>query len=67
MGCWHHHHCGPYRDWAPQPYPYPDLPIRRAERYANVDEVAMLQDHLRRLETEMARVRQMIDDAFGAS
>ena len=67
MGCWHHHHCGPYWDWAPLPYSSPAPPIRRGERYPNADEVALLQEHLRRLEAETARVRRMIEDVSGAS
>jgi hypothetical protein len=60
MGCCYPHHHGPC--WGPYRYPYPlepDVYPRRRRRRA--DEVGDLQDHLRGLESEIAFVRQQLE------
>lgn len=60
MACgWHH--CGPCWDWNWRPYPPPPVPRWRSESPAD-EEVAMLREYLRRLEAEIAHVRQRLDE-----
>lgn len=60
MGCgWHH--CGPYWDWHSYPYPAPPPPGWAPIPGTRRDELDTLRDYLRRLEAEMAHVRDRID------
>ena len=60
MACGWHHSCGPYWGWeryaAPPPPPWAPAPSRREE------DIAELGEYLRRLEREIARVRDLIEE-----
>lgn len=59
MACgWHHH--GPC--WSSYPYPPPPSATWPPVREARPEDVTELREHLRRLEAEMAYVRDRIDE-----